>query len=291
MSILGAIFVTIIIIYIRMWFIDSVFVDKKIKLSLSIRFFFVGILLVGRLFAYSYVLQYLWLSEYYFQNNIGIKSILIFIFYNIIFLLFISLIYGNINKRQIFRFIILWILLFGWIGIWWYNLWLAVILLYYFMSAYAEEIMKFGVSWNIFINSGKDKSDFIFFAVLVWLWFSIIENFLYIGTNIFNEQINLIWLSIGRWMIASTLHIASTWLVAYVASIGLDWKKYVRSWIYVLIWMILGFWIHAIYNLSLFYNFKFIWIGLLIFSYFLLNYLVFKSDIVYKKKNIYTQPT
>ncbi|MCF7835182.1 PrsW family intramembrane metalloprotease [Candidatus Gracilibacteria bacterium] len=286
MSVIWAILATLVIVYVRMRFIRNVFVDKKVKLNLTLKFFLIGILLVGWLFVYKYLLNYLGLGTYHFEDNLSIISIGAFVIYNIIFLFLVSLIYGNINKKNIFRFTILGVILFIGIAYGGYSVGLTVVLVYYFMSAYAEEIMKFGVSENMFIKNGKNKSDLIFFAILVGLGFSIIENLLYIGTNIFSEGINLLSLSVGRGITASTLHIATTGIIAYVSIKGYGENKNIKSRIYILSGIILGFSVHVFYNLSLVYKFSFIGIPLVVLSYFILNYLLFKSDLIYHKKKI-----
>lgn len=283
MSLVWAIIATLAIVYLRMWFIKNVFVDKKVKLNLTLKFFLIGIFLVAWLFIYKYLLIYIGLENYYFEKNMSFLSILLFVIYNMIFLIWVSLFYWNINKKQILQTILLWIILFFIIAYGWYGVWLTVVLVYYFMSAYAEEIMKFGVSDNIFLKSWKTKSDLIFFAVLVWLGFSIIENFLYIWMNIFSDWVNLLSLSVWRWLTASTLHIATTWIIAYI-SIKWIWENNnIKSYLYIILGIVLWFGVHAFYNLSLVYNFSVVWIPLVICSYFVLNYLLFKSDLIYHK--------
>jgi len=288
MKIFIAVLFLIIIVYIRIWLINSVFVDKKIKINLSLKIFFTGLVIVWSLWIYKYLLNYLWRGDIYFVDLWNLENMLIFVLYCILFVIINSLIYKNIIKKNIWQSIILWFILFLGIWYWWYLIWISAVLMYYFLAAYAEEIMKFIAGENIFIKEWKNNSDLIFFCILVGLTFSIVENIFYLGSNIFNQNINIIWLSIWRWLVSSMLHVITTWVIAYIAMKWLNIK--IKVWtiwwqsgfiLYVFIGIILWFGIHSIYNLSLFYNRKFVSIILVILWYFVFNFLMFKSDRIY----------
>lgn len=281
---------TLFIVYIRIWLINSVFVDKKIKINLTWKIFLAGLFMVWVLFIYKYLLGYLGLSNMYFAEILDFKSMIIFVFYCILFVVINSLIYKNISKKNIWQSIILWLILFVWIWYGWYMIWITTVLMYYFLAAYAEEIMKFTTGENIFIREWKNNSDLIFFCILTWLAFAIVENIFYLGSNIFNQDVNLLSLSIGRWLISSMLHVITTWIVAYIAMQWLNKKFKIpiiwwQVWflLFVSIGIMLGFGIHSVYNLSLFYNWKFISIPLIILWYFTFSFLMFKSDKIYLK--------
>lgn len=289
-KIILSLLITLIIVYAWIWLITNVFVDKKIKRTISLKIFIVGLFMVWSLFIYKYVLHNFWLDNIYFENSIWIQSIWIFILYCIWFVTLISLIYKNIAKNTIWLSIILWFLLFVGIGYGGYIIWITSVLMYYFIAAYAEEIMKF-IAWeNIYEREWKNNSDLLFFCILVWLGFAIIENLFYLWSNIFNTQVNLMWLSIWRWLVSSLLHVISTWIIAYIV---MKWlHKKIKNWthsrylgfvLFVSLWMILWFALHSLYNLSLFYNWKFISIPIIILWYFVFNFLMFKSDKIYLK--------
>ena len=45
-----------------------------------------------------------------------------------------------------------------------------------------------------------------------------------------------------------------------------------------------GVWLHSIYNISLQYNVSYVTIPMIILSFFLMTYLTFQSDIIYKQE-------
>ncbi|MFZ2911959.1 MAG: PrsW family glutamic-type intramembrane protease [Candidatus Absconditicoccaceae bacterium] len=246
--------------------------------------------MVGFLFIYKYVLGYLGLNNMYFAEILNLKSMAIFIIYCGFFLIINSLFYKNINRKSILQSIALGIILFLGIGYGGYLTGLTVVLMYYFLAAYAEEIIKFTAGENIFLKEGRNNSDLIFFCILIGLAFAIVENIFYLGSNILNQEINLIGLSLGRGIISSMIHVVTTGIVAYLAMKGLNKKLkipliggQVGFILFVFIGIILGFGVHLIYNLSLFYNRNFITIPLIIIGYFILSFLMFKSDKIYIK--------
>ncbi len=288
MKILWAILILLLIVYIRIWLINSVFVDKKIKTNLTWKIFLTGLFMVGFLFIYKYVLGYIWLDNIYFAESLNLGSISIFIIYCGLFLIINSLIYKNINRKNILQSIILWVILFLWVWYGWYITWITVVLMYYFLAAYAEEIIKFTAGENIFLREWKNNSDLIFFCILVGLAFAIVENIFYLGSNVLNKEVNLIWLSLGRWIMSSMIHVVTTWIIAYLTMKWSNKKLKIpliggKVWfiLFVCIWIILWFGVHLIYNLSLFYSRNFISITMIIIWYFIFSFLMFKSDKIY----------
>ncbi len=288
MKILWAVLILLVIVYVRIWLINSIFVDKKIRINITWKIFLTGFFMVGFLFIYKYVLWYLWLSTIYFAEILNFKSMAIFIIYCSFFLITNTFIYKNITRKNILQSIILWIILFLWIWYGWYTTWITVVLMYHFLAAYAEEIIKFTAGENIFLREWKNNSDLIFFCVLVGLAFAIIENIFYLGTNVLNKEVNLMWLSLGRWMISSMIHVVTTWVIAYLAMkwLNKEIKAPFIGWqiwfiLFVFIGIILWFGLHSIYNLSLFYNRNFVSIPMIIIWYFIFNFLMFKSDRIY----------
>ena len=280
--------IILIVIYARIWLINSVFVDKKIKINLTWKIFLTGFFMVASLFIYKYLLGYLWLENIYFANILSIKSIWLFIFYCLLFVILNSLIYKNITRKKIWQAIVLWLVLFIWIWYGWYVIWITTVLMYYFLAAYAEEIIKFIAGENIYEKEWKNNSDLIFFCILVWLAFAIVENIFYLWWNIFNPEVNLIWLSIWRWLVSSMLHVITTGIIAFFVMKWLNKNNKnpnnkLGFWyiLFVFVGIILWFGIHSIYNLSLFYDWKFISMPIIVLWYFVFSFLMFKSDKIY----------
>ena len=69
---------------------------------------------------------------------------------------------------------------------------LQSMILYYVLSAYAEEYMKYSGSQIVFKGNDNIQNSLIFFCVLMGLGFSLVENLVYLSTVIANHQnINL----------------------------------------------------------------------------------------------------
>ncbi len=169
--------------------------------------------------------------------------------------------------------------------------------MYYLVSSYAEEILKFSIWQNVLLEKKevddhldtkqqeiKNKvktQDLIFFAIIAWLGFSVIENIFYLVVIYFSDWKGLL-MSVGRSIFATLLHIVATGLIAFFVITKSENKKN-NIWKY-LIWILCGFGLHGIYNLSLFYNMKIVTIIILLVCYFILSYLLFNSDPIYQKK-------
>jgi len=52
----------------------------------------------------------------------------------------------------------------------------------------------------------------------------------------------------------------------------------------VILGIIGWFWLHSIYNISLQYNLNYVTIPMIILTFFLMTYLTFQSDIIYKQQ-------
>lgn len=291
MQLVVSIFITIIVIYVWIWIVNEVFPDKKSKYWVSLQIFFISLLLVSGIFFYKTILGRFGLSELYLNNNITDKSIWLFILYCMSFLVFIWIFSGNIGKKNFLNTLWVGLVVFAWIGYGGYLTGINMIVMYYLLAAYAEEILKFWNGDSSFLSTEKsflglkrtNKSDLVFFCILAGLGFSIVENVLYLWVGFLNQGISLVWLSIWRWIVGSLLHVVTTGLVALVVmkSLGEHRWKFILS---MIAWILVWFWVHALYNLSLVNWWKFVSIPLIIISFFVLSYLLFKSDILFEKK-------
>lgn len=190
--------------------------------------------------------------------------------------------YKNRYKR-IIQILLIWSLFFIAIAYGGFLTWINVLLLYYIVSAYAEEYMKYSAGNNMFLaNKEPNESNLIFFCILVWLWFSAVENILYtVNTIINNEGINIMNLLIGRGLVSTLIHIVSTSLIAFIT---IKTKKTDSIIIPIILGIIGWFWLHSLYNISLQYNLSYITIPMIILAFFLMTYLTFQSDIIYKQQ-------
>jgi len=237
-------------------------------------------LLVGSLFFYRYLLGSMGQIKLYFMDNPDWKSLGLFISYCLAFVLFLTL-FMKWRYTKVLQTIFIGALFFIAISYGWYLLGIDVFILYYLVSAYAEEYLKYSSGNNLFFKEEwHNLRDLIFFCILIGLGFSMAENLLYLWYSFVNhEQVSLVNMTLGRWLISTLLHIVSTGLIAFLA-IKIQKK---RSFAAALIgWLIWGVWIHSLYNISLAYHMSYITIPIIIVCFFLLSYLLYQSDILYE---------
>lgn len=280
---------TIIAIYIRIRIINNSFKNKKYKFKTVFLIFLISAITVVFLYFYKDILEKIGLWNLSLPENITAKTIFSFIFYCVSFLILIALFLWNIKKKSSINFIVVALLLFIWIGVGWVLVWINTLIIYYLVSCYAEEILKFSTWENVLQKyeqkESVEKKDFwnlIFFAILSGLWFSAVENILYvIILSIWWDTSTIILLS--RSIFTTLLHIVATWLIAFFL-IKKD-KNKLKYWLRCLIWILAWFGLHSLYNLSLNYGYKILTILIIVVCYFILTYLLVSSDMIYKNKS------
>ena len=277
---------TIIAIYIRIWIINNSFKNKKYKFKTVFLIFLISAITVVFLYFYKDILGKIGLWNLSLPENITAKTIFSFIFYCVSFLVLIALFLWNIKKKSSINFIVVALLLFIWIWVGWVLVWINTMLIYYLVSCYAEEILKFSTWENVLQTYEKkesiEKKDFwnlVFFAILSGLWFSAVENILYLIVLAAWWDASIFTL-LSRSIFTTLLHIVATWLIAFFL-IKKD-KNKLKYRLKCLIWILAWFWLHALYNISLNYHYTIITIIILVACYFILTYLLFNSDLVYK---------
>lgn len=277
---------TILAIYTRIWIINNSFKNKKYKFKTIFLIFLISAIMVVFLYFYKDILEKIGLWNLSLPENITTKAIFSFIFYCVSFLVLIALFLWNIKKKSSINFIVVALLLFIWIWIGWVLVWINTIIIYYLVSCYAEEILKFS-TWENVLQIYEKKElvetnnfwNLIFFAILSGLWFSAVENILYLivlaaGWDASNFSL------LSRSIFTTLLHIVATWLIAFFV-IKKD-KNKLKYWIRCLIWILAWFWLHALYNLSLNCGYATLTILILIICYFILTFLLINTDWIYK---------
>lgn len=277
---------TIIAIYIWIWIINNSFKWQKNKLKTTILIFVVSLFVVAFLYFYKDILEKFGLWNLALSENITTKAIFSFIFYCVSFLVLTALFFGNIKKKTSLNFIIVALLLFVWIWIGWILVWINTMIIYYLVSCYAEEILKFSTWENVLQVREKNEEldpkwfwNLVFFAILSWLGFSAVENIFYLVILALGWDLSTFTI-LGRSIFTTLLHIVATWLIAFFV-IKKDNSK-MKYRLKCLIWIVCGFGLHALYNISLNYNYTILTILILIICYFILTYLLFNSDLIYK---------
>ena len=288
MKIAWAIIICILLWYFWIWLIQHIFSksQKKISLKLLLTSFFI----VWSLLAFNFIIKAI------FPNLVAINGWVFslsrwgyFLLYCGLIFLFLILINWNWKKKQVRFLFIIWMILFAVVGFFGFKTWISATILYYFVLAYSEEFLKIWATENEVSKTDFYSSDLLFFSIFIALWFSIIENFFYIWNEIFTDGEWLWWMVFWRWIFTSLLHFIATWLIALLLyklyqqkplqSLKI-WQKIWRIILAILIWVI----IHRWYNLSIQHMNLFIYIVLVFGGYFLLTYLLFLSDSLYKSK-------
>jgi hypothetical protein len=95
-----------------------------------------------------------------------------------------------------------------------------------------------------------------------------------------NESANIINMIIGRGLVSTLIHIVSTSLIAFIT---IKTKRTNNIILPVILGIIGWFWLHSAYNISLEYS-RYVTIPMIILAFFLMTYLTFQSDILYKKQ-------
>jgi len=280
---------TILAIYMWIWIINNSFKNKKYKFKTIFLIFLISAITVVFLYFYKDILAKIGLWNLSLPENITVKTIFSFIFYCVSSLILIALFLWNIKKKSSVNFIVVALLLFIWIWVGWVLVWINTMIIYYLVSCYAEEILKFSTWENLLQTYEKKESvdtknfwNLIFFAILSGLWFSAAENILYLIVLAAGWDVS-IFILLSRSIFTTLLHIVATGLIAFFL-IKKD-KNKLKYWIRCLIWILAWFGLHALYNLSLNYGFKIWTVLIIIICYFILTYLLVNSDIIYSSNS------
>ena len=290
MKIAGAIFVCILLWYFWIWLIQHIFAKQQRKISWKL--FGTSFLLVWSLLAFNFIIKAIfpWLEA--IQNwTMSFSRWGYFLLYCGLIFLFLILLNWNWKKRQIRFLFLIWMILFAIVGFLGLKIWISATILYYFILAYSEEFLKIWATENEVSKTNFYSSDLLFFSIFIALGFSIIENLFYLWSEIFSSNPEWIWgLVFGRWIFTSLLHFLATGLIALLLyrlyqkeslkNLNI-WQKIWRIAVAILIWVL----IHRWYNLSVQHMNLFIYIILVFGGYFLLTYLLFLSDSLYRNKS------
>ena len=290
MKFVGAIAICILLWYFWIWLIQHIFAKQERKISRKL--FWTSFLLVWSLFAFNYIIRAIfpWLEA--IQNEtLSLSWWSYFLLYCGLIFLFLILLNWNWKKKQIRFLFLIRMILFAVVGFFWIKVWISTTVIYYLVLAYSEEFFKIWATENEVSKTEFYSSDLLFFSIFIALWFSIIENLFYLWSEILSADQEWIWgLVFGRWIFTSLLHFIATGVIALVLyklyqqqslkDLNI-WQKIWRIVVAILIWVLIHWW----YNLSVQHMNLFIYIILVFGGYFLLTYLLFLSDSLYKNKS------
>ena len=289
MKIVWAIIACILLWYFRIWLIQHIFAKQQRKISRKL--FWTSLFIVWSLLAFNYIIKAIFPGIQAIQEwTMSLSRWGYFLLYCGLIFLFLILLNWNWRKKQIWFLFAIWMILFAVVGFFGLKVWISATVLYYFILAYSEELLKIWATENEVSKTEFYSSDLLFFSIFIALWFSIIENFFYLWSEIFSSNQEWIWwLVFGRWIFTSLLHFIATGLIALLLyklyqQKPLEnlkiWQKIWRIVFAILIWVLIHWW----YNLSVQHMNLLIYIVLVFAGYFLLTYLLFLSDSLYKSK-------
>jgi hypothetical protein len=267
----------ICLVWLWIWIFNQVF--SNITLKVKYKSLLWWSVLVSFLALFDYAFDFFWIDKqlFYIRDVSNISSISIFLMYCLFVLLFISLLFRNLNNNKIILEISVAILSAVIIAFLWLWTWITVLIFYYILAAFSEEIFKFTVSNNQMVKYKDNKiSIILLLSVLIWLSFSISENLYSFLVQIFNENLS-IWFILGRGLIASLIHCVSTWAIALLLMKIKKWWLLFRYFVALLF----GSLIHIIYNLSVVNNYTWVILILVLFALIFLSYLFFNIDEIY----------
>jgi len=269
MIIRQTILVNIVLLNIWLWIANNILHIFKYKTKIVTQIIIYSAIGVGALSIYPLILQRVNLENLTIQQNASKMSIAIFIIYIITA---VSVLWKtredkrklqNISIMYFLVTVIAWVMIAqGNINIWW-----AV--LFFFLAAFAEELIKRMISYKNYNQHCIAKKDLIIFWLLVGLGFSFRENI-------------VLWLETNNALIRTPMYIVHATLTCIIASSVMAKEKYTKLvlWITIATTIIL----HATYNLT--HNkISSIWIiGIWLIVYFCLSHFLYQSDSQYINK-------
>jgi hypothetical protein len=270
-----------LILLIRFWIRIYNQVFSQLKFEFKWKSLLWWALLVIILALYDWIFDLLWLDKqiFYIRDVFTFNSVSIFLLYWLIVLLLITIFFRNLKNEKLLLQIWVAILSLVILSIFWWRFWFTVLMLYYILAAFTEEMFKFTVSNNqsecIF---DKKVSLLLLLSLLIWLSFSISENIYSFVVQLLGWGIS-IWSILGRGLIASLIHCVSTWVIAIVLMKLKNWWLLFRYFIALLLWSL----IHITYNLALVNNITWCVFVLVLFAFICLSYMFFNMDEIYNK--------
>ena len=276
---IGIIVTLVLLFWFRIWILNQIF--SNLKLDIKWKSLLWGALLVFALAFYDLGFDLVWIDKwlFYLRDAFNVNSLSLFLIYWLLVLVLITLLFRNIRNRKLLLEIFVAILTLIIFAFFWWIFWFAVLVLYYILAAFTEEMFKFTVSNNqsqrVFDGN---VSLLLFLSVIIWITFSICENIYSFGVQLFNDNLS-VWFILGRGVIASLIHCVSTWAIAIILLKLKKWSLMFRYFVALL----LGSFIHIIYNLSVVNNFTWVIFLLVILALVFLSYLFFNMDEIYNK--------
>lgn len=253
---------SILLLNIQVRIVNRIFPQKEMKRKILWYTLLMGLLVASSLLCFTYIVQPYIAST--IPTGTYTYSIYIAILWWIIAILFAA------KKQRRWTFIIstLTVLaVISWVAeiiFAWAWMWLII------LKATGEEVLKTASWQSLSSHNTFYKSDIIIFSILAWLGFALFENIIYFIAAW------SVWQFIARSLTISLLHWIFTWTIWYIL-----WRFAKTSFVSYVVAYILWILLHSFYNISLTYSPVIWWIIFTIWWYFLLSYLLYKSDRLY----------
>ncbi len=208
--------------------------------------------------------------------NIYLKSFFVFLFFifvSVIFIFLLNFVFQNFNFN-IENPVAFWNIIFDT---------LKLIIFYYFIVAFIEESAKHFNFLQSDVLKIKSIKDWVLYSIFIALWFSFVENILYLYNyyQVYWLSWELLKLYFYRSTFSVVVHVLSSSIVAYYFSKALLLYKeknlsfpYLKIFLY---WLTVSVLLHLFFDVFLTLGFTFV-----IFLYFVWGYL-YVSSIFYKE--------
>lgn len=222
---------------------------------------------------------WLWIetfTNYYFSW----KTLTIFATYLNVLLILVSLIIWKFSKQQVLNLVVFniyFVILYAFFSKLWLDQNILNVILYYLFVAYWEELVKNQLAFSLYNKTQKIESDLLLYHILAAIWFAFWENIVYL-TWVIGFQTFLatflwwIWIVITRgiiWFWAHSFYSSMIWMgnILWILTIFL----------FILLWMLVHYW----YDLSLYFQYKWIIPIFIVVIYLRISWIFYKIDRLY----------
>lgn len=263
---------------IWIWIYKNAFWIQNYKKLIFISLF-IWWIAAGSILLFPKICSYFWLetfTNYYFSW----KTLWIFMFYLNLLLVITSLLFWKFSKQQFLNLLIFntyFIILYAFFSKLWLDQNILNVILYYLFVAYWEELVKNQLAFSMYNKTKKVESDLLLYHILAAIWFAFWENIVYLTWIIWFQTflatlLGWIWIVITRWII---------WFGAHTFYSSMIWMWNILWFLSILFFILLGMLIHYGYDLSLYFQYKWIIPIFIIIIYFWISWVFYKIDRLY----------
>ncbi len=233
-------------------------------------------------------IPFLWDNLFDFSSETLLNSkllwIYLWIFLSLVILIFHLVIHwkNSFNHKTFFLIFFSFSIIFILLSISIQKLQISEQIRYYIFVALSEEFVKFMFWLSIFYKYKIINNDIIIFSIISALWFSFIENIVYLIYFLqdwnTNYILGILWLLITRWILGFLVH------SIFTGNIWLWHLIWFIKWFLLIfgsLGIIIGISLHSGYNILIYHWFWQASIFMIIFGYLWLSWLLYNSDRLY----------